>query len=35
MLGLISMAIAFVIAKTLDDSTDYKHPSGKHKNRYK
>lgn len=35
MLGLISMAIAYVIAKALTDSADYKEPKGKHKNRYK
>lgn len=35
MLGLISMAIAYVIAKTLDDASGYKLPKGRYKNRYK
>ena len=35
MFGLISFGIAYLIAKKLDDSTDYKSPKGKHKNRYK
>ena len=35
MIGLISIAVAYVIAKALDDSTDYKEPKGKNKDRYK
>lgn len=35
MIGLISIAISCVIAKALDDSTDYKEPKGRHKNRYR
>lgn len=34
MFGLIAMAAAYVIAKVLDKSTDYKEPKGKHKDRY-
>lgn len=29
------MAAAYVIAKVLDDSTDYKEPTGKNKDRYR
>lgn len=35
MLGLIAIAVAYVVAKKLDDSSDYKLPEGKHKNRYR
>ena len=35
MLGLITIGISFFIAKKLDDSSDYKNPTGKNKNRYK
>lgn len=35
MLGLITIGIAFLAAKKLDDSGNYKKPIGKHKNRYK
>lgn len=38
MIGLIATAAigaAYLIAKALDDSSDYKEPKGKHKNRYK
>lgn len=32
---LIAQGLAFVIAKKLENSTDYKLPVGKYKNRYK
>lgn len=35
MLGLIAIAVAYVVAKKLDDSGDYKTPKGKRKNRYR
>lgn len=35
MLGAIAIGIAYLIAKKLDADGDYKHPEGKHKNRYK
>lgn len=35
MLTAITIGIAYLIAKKLDDSGDYKQPKGKHKNRYK
>jgi hypothetical protein len=35
MFGLISIGIAYIIAKKLDDAGDYKAPKGKNKNRYK
>jgi hypothetical protein len=35
MFGFIAMGIAYLIAKNLDESTNYKVPSGKYKNRYK
>lgn len=35
MLGIISMILAYVVAKNLDDLSDYKLPRGKNKNRYK
>ena len=35
MIGLLAIAVAFVVAKKLDDSSGYKSPKGKHKNRYK
>lgn len=35
MLGLIAIAVAYVVAKKLDDSSDYKIPRGKRKNRYR
>lgn len=35
MFGLIAIATAYVITKKLDDSTDYREPKGKDKNRYK
>jgi hypothetical protein len=33
--ALIAIGIAYAIAKKLDDSSDYKTPKGKYKNRYK
>lgn len=35
MIGLITISIAYVIAKKLDDLSDYKEPKGKYKDRYK
>ena len=35
MFGILSMTLAYIIAKKLDDLGDYKEPKGKHKNRYK
>lgn len=35
MFGIIAMAIAYVAVKKLDNSTDYKQPKGRRKNRYK
>ena len=35
MLGLIAIAVAYVVAKKLDDSSDYKEPKGIYKNRYR
>lgn len=35
MIALLSMGIAWLIAKKLEDSSAYKAPKGKHKNRYK
>jgi hypothetical protein len=35
MIGLLTFALAYVIAKKLDDLGDYKPPTGKHRNRYK
>lgn len=35
MIGLIAIAVAYVVAKKLDDASDYKLPKGRHKNRYK
>lgn len=35
MFGIIAMAVAAAIAKTLDDSADYREPKGKDKDRYK
>lgn len=35
MSALIAMALAAYIAKKLDDSTDYRPPKGKDKNRYR
>lgn len=35
MLGIIAIAVAYVVAKKLDDAGDYKTPKGKHKNRYR
>lgn len=35
MIGLVTIAIAYVIAKKLDDSSDYKEPKGKHRKRYR
>lgn len=31
---LLALALAAIIAKKLEDSTDYKTPKGKHKKRY-
>lgn len=35
MFGLITLGLAYITAKKLDDSGDYKQPKGKNKNRYK
>ncbi len=35
MIGLVTIAIAYVIAKKLDDMGDYKEPKGKHRKRYR
>lgn len=35
MIGAIAIGIAYLIAKTLDKTGDYKEPKGKHKSRYK
>lgn len=35
MFGAIAIGIAYLIAKKLDDSGNYKPPKGKNKNRYK
>lgn len=35
MLAAITIGIAYLIAKKLDDLGDYKEPKGKTKNRYK
>jgi hypothetical protein len=35
MFSIIGIGIAYIIAKALDDSSDYKQPKGKNKNRYK
>jgi len=35
MLGLIAIAVAYVVAMKLDDSSDYKLPKGKYKNTYR
>lgn len=35
MFGLIALGLAYLVAKKLDDSGDYKQPKGKYKNRYR
>lgn len=35
MIGAITIALAYLIAKKLNDIGDYKEPKGKHKNRYR
>lgn len=35
MITAITMGIAYLIAKKLEDASSYKQPKGKHKNRYK
>lgn len=35
MFGALAIGIAYLIAKALDDASDYKEPKGKRKNRYK
>lgn len=35
MFTALTMGIAYIIAKKLDDAGDYKEPKGKNKNRYK
>jgi hypothetical protein len=35
MFTVITIGIAYLIAKKLDAAGDYKEPKGKHKNRYK
>ena len=34
MISLLGMATAYIIAKKLDDMSDYRKPVGKYKNRY-
>lgn len=34
MLGLITIGIAYLIARKLDKAGDYKEPKGKYRNRY-
>ena len=35
MIALITFTVGYWIAKKLNDSSDYKQPKGKHKNRYR
>ena len=35
MIGLITIGLAYLIVKNLDDAGDYKQPKGKYKKRYK
>lgn len=35
MFTAIAIGLAYIIAKKLDDSSDYRNPKGKDKNRYK